>query len=1183
MDEDNNDIPRVTRARTRRLSTLDLDSRPLTPLLVDATVERASPRPLRRTRLNSATMDIRTPTRSTRLSVARGETPEPSTPVGLSAAKRANRTPAKSARKQLSLKEEDWVEVQMNVVTEVVEADVADSTRNTPSDVDGRRVTRSMSKTPPAAGRSTNNTPQQSDINISEEKKEKQTKEVIEDVDTQQAVHQEKLPQYGSDECYIQGTLSSSESNQNSGNTPNLKLQIKVKNIQMEDSLTGCKTATKIEGGAPHMNFSNAKESITVNTEDIKEITKPNVDTVKLYQAVTDVSVDQLVLPSPSQKNTDTNVDDVFHDYSIEKEQSFSKKKVVFHDRHATESAAKPKYPKTPARISTPPTDIYNLASESKKDISINSETPIKAIILKNRNSSTPLAKPESPLSMKDDSNKSKPNAPPRQIDMIKPRSPLATVTVDVMIDKKKLSSLLSEDESEEDFKKGEDADDHEDEDVDQQGVCEFVDNEVEVVDNYQSGDSISSSERREIEENEIPHDGESVGSQDTIYECSEDSSDKKLSFIVSDNEVDNNDNIAALCFSSASDHESDNSYDQITKKRRRIIVHNSDSDQEGAQEESTFTGKNKKELSKCKSTDNSINSSQLILNRTTEKSSENDRKVDLNITGSIDTTEDVLQLDDLQEGDERSSSVDDNDEVHDLEKSCHFSGISVCEVLNSSDEKKEVDRDNVAAGVEPLKHIPIKSEFSLEENNRSIMVEIDLSEVKSQESISEQPIEKTLKLANNDKTKALEQNSIHEDKDSIPEPGDKKKPICKSTAFHNKPNQEDAALLSGLSSCDLSHLQPMFNPLQKSRRQTLYIQGLQMTGSELKPKLKRRSEQLNSDVQPSQSFIETLAEEKGQQSKRKRMSKSFCGAPDELNTSAIKEIQSKKPKKMNDELSANDTVTKVAQPGESDREKVVSPSVTAKIEQLILEGVKPKRQSEPSKDSGYYLQYCDEIIQAANKAKLEQKKQQLAAGKKLKRGQNSTITLVAATTNSEPNQAPKAKKTIKRLQAGQHAVKHAMHLLVPDTVSNETLARKLSPQPDVSNITKVKKPILRKRPKVAKASPTKSSDEENHHAIKRIKTSAGYVLMFKDVKDEIELIKTRSGIVRVEPCTPTQKYFKELPSTPHSRSGFQEVPDTPKGLKTQLESGGRNNEGRNPAQESALRFKREMFSRNLK
>jgi len=146
-------------------------------LWFSASIGTASPRAARRTRLNSSTVDVRTPTRTRRASLARGETPEPITP---SSVKRTARTPAKatrSVRQQLTLTEEaEEVEAKPEIPSPSPSPVPKGGKRErkasaTPSPVPGRtrtgtptllsgekRVTRSMSQTPPMA--SSNSSPQ---------------------------------------------------------------------------------------------------------------------------------------------------------------------------------------------------------------------------------------------------------------------------------------------------------------------------------------------------------------------------------------------------------------------------------------------------------------------------------------------------------------------------------------------------------------------------------------------------------------------------------------------------------------------------------------------------------------------------------------------------------------------------------------------------------------------------------------------------------------------------------------------------------------------------------------------------------------------------------------------------------------------------------------------------------------
>lgn len=129
-------------------------------------------------------------------------------------------------------------------------------------------------------------------------------------------------------------------------------------------------------------------------------------------------------------------------------------------------------------------------------------------------------------------------------------RDNIDTSVEHVKPNKKKKSIIFSSEDEGEDVEKEQD-DKYDDDD----GECElapgeksykrkhdFHDDEAMEVDDYESGDSMDSEERKEIEENEIPVDGESIGSNTTDdeheeYVDEEEDSDNADSFIVSDNE----------------------------------------------------------------------------------------------------------------------------------------------------------------------------------------------------------------------------------------------------------------------------------------------------------------------------------------------------------------------------------------------------------------------------------------------------------------------------------------------------------------------------------------------------------------------------------------------------------------------------------------------------------------------
>ncbi|XP_064536416.1 protein slender lobes-like [Drosophila montana] len=1187
MDDDNNDAPRVTRARTRRLSVLDTDTRPLTPIL-DVTADRASPRPMRRTRLNSATIDLRTPTRATRLSVARGETPEPATPtLTLSSVKRGTRTPAKSVRKQLPLpevvNEEDSntkVQVQtkaerdndkMNVVAEESEAAVVDNRPlqtqfGTPPDE--RRVTRSMSKTPPVIGRTVNNTPHQEfDMKNSPEEKQNQTKQSIEiateivdsPVEAQQSMH--------SDEGVTKESVTTTKVGDRSTVMATPKVKVKVKDILIGNQEDMSKVDNEINVSNVGVVKNNDADGIIAKPiEDKQEIKKSADITDKPFTTDGDISMNQLDVP-PESDDTGTHAhvtEDVrlpdltpnIKTRLVEQKQSEPMKSVGFNSNSQVDEPNKQKYPKTPARVSTPAGDIYSLADrKAKGEVRDKGETPLKPLILKGRSSSTPLAKLEPLLSQANAS--SEPNPPPPQIDMIKPLSALEDKEMNVKTAKEKPTRrLVSEDEDEEE-------DEYED-----RSVCEFFANEVEVVNNYQSGDSMDSSVRHEIEENEIPHDGESVGSQDTIDDHSDDSADEKMSFIVSDNEDDDN-NIESLCFSSGSEEEADFE----PKKRRRIIVHDSSGDEDPEEN---------KEIKKNYASEEE---------NPTEKSVQMDKNERyMNREAGQLAVEQTDKLSTCEISPELKPNNSDP-----LNKTAPELGMNLDE---------EFQKDAVLAVEEVVSSCNESEEQEAKQNtSKSIYEVLDSGEESSEneEYACDKPTPDDHETTTEDEKSNSNENLANFDESPIvkeenPISGEEKQevvvksvaPTSESSTFHAKQKrEEEAALPDELSSC-LSHLRQMFNPLQKSRRQTLYVQDPHKAVKEPKPKLKRRSEQLNSDVNPSQSFIETLAEEKIQRMKRKRMSKSFCGAVDGLDTSVLTEMQNKKAK--NCESAASDNEMDVVVEAVKEELPTPAPMSEAKAnDELSVEKVvQPKSRND-------YIEYCDTLIRAANEAKLEEKKQRIAAGKKQKsRLYDATLptcvadsanaaSVVAAATKSVSDKPTKIKKNVKRLQATKQAIKRAMQLLAPDAANKEpqSLARKLSPQPDInakSVKSKHQTKTNKKKPTAIQVSPVKSSDEENHHIPKRIKTSAGYVtVMSKKERKRIETFKTSSSIVEVEPCTPTQKYFKEVLASPKPRHGFKEMPATPKTSKKKSTS------VRNPATEAALRFKREIFGRSYK
>ncbi|KAH8383705.1 hypothetical protein KR009_010138 [Drosophila setifemur] len=1333
----------VTRARTRRLSILDTDSRPGTPQL-DTAAERgtASPRPTRRTRLNSTTLDGRsTPNRSTRASMARGETPEPITP--LSNVKRTARTPAKatkSVKKQLTLQEETAEEIEVKEVDEPKKS----KANQTPSAE--KRVTRSMSQTPPGVSRSNNNTPQP-DLNVSAEDKQKVLVEVqknesrvkekpqsptpsklmvrlekltnvnntpekesekdqplivAEDIKVEKITPLKKVEESKASPEVLDSIPDSPEAekkadqilNSSIKTSPevldsipdspeaekkadqNLNSSIKTSpevldlipdspeaekkadkilnssiktgsptksveeirespelNKKPEETLKSSETPKKSEDlgssktnqeleiqeqapplktGSPKKNDS-FEEAVFLDAEDspanpkiaspVKEVEtqaqhdqsetviinevdsspeRPKIEEfvfapgrishldepepMDVDEPMTDDEdeVELIISRSPLAKITDDlrlkDLTPGIKSRVIGSPQAKQKKTVGFKGDSDDTEVDKLRFPKTPGRDKMP----------LNRTLTAKPETPLNTALMKGRNSSTPIIKVhESDLSI----SEVELHPAPLKIDSIRSLEELEPKKQDEIVEpakatpKKifKVKDLESEEDSEEDSR------------------CDFVNDEVEEADeNYQSGDSMDSSERREIEENKIPSEGESLGSQDTDEHTDEEQEDD-LDFIVSDADEEEED-VEPLCFSTNEEDEESLEADVKTKrskKRRRIVVVESSEDEQQLEDQDQEVQKSKlKSQSNCSSDASKLSEAAQLLNASEDKSLISETEL------------------------ERSRQV----ALSELNQSERFNKTA-SRLDPGFLEVESTDPEDEQEGVELVQEdrAPKKSHSK---GNRSVHEVVDSDEV---------------------------QEPVADEADEKDEPATKKP----------SKSADEEAVLAELASSDLRHLETMFNPLQKSRRQSLYMPSPELGGKE--PKLRRRSDRIQApgDFCPSQSFVEMVAERKRQRNKRKRLSKSLSGAPEDLEELGMhherKRLKSAhddstEPLEENSDSAVvdeenNATNDDASEAGATDGElsegevpnKTSVEKKSPKISQTELHSEESVESNEPPstslestkskekpvtankqqlpvkkyKSTEFYEKYCETILQAANEAMLKQKKQQVSSGKKQNKQKRTvpeagskSVPIVAQASatpaptevrEAAPKPVPVPKKDVKRLQAARQAIGHAVNLLAPGSVAGKeprSLARKLSPQPPVQAKKAVKKQKPAKIP-----SPVKSSDEENHgRKVNRIRTNAGYVTVSEEsprTTPTFELINTRSGVVRVEPSTPKQKYFRELPATPKNLHGFREESNpsghVKKKAKQQANKAAESARS-NPALQSALRFKEQVF-----
>ncbi|XP_043654542.1 protein slender lobes [Drosophila teissieri] len=1430
MDDntENNDGKRVTRARTRRLSLLETDSRPSTPQLLDTAAERgtASPRATRRTRLNSSTLDVRTPTRTRRASLARGETPEPTTP---SSVKRTARTPAKntrSVRQQLTLTEEpEENEVKQEMPSpspspvpkeskgkaqRKPSASPSPRRTATPTQLsDEKRVTRSMSQTPPMATRSSSNTPR--DLNHSpkveqkapdaesakskisnkgtpkvavrleklpmdkvggkkvemakqlilpdehkdNEAVEEQNKSVIASPTQAPETHQSTQPANDTGKqsflktfttlSKIQGLSKALHTDDSADTTTKSTPTATPKKIEenMDDVFETDQKAPRVESPKVERKIETPQEAHPAATPEIKENDEPigidnenetktqspqkieppkieskvetqqlidapqmekksatpkRVSTVELVdtspekdeslefmdaedslvevepqndkpveepeqQEFLDLDDDAPVFPSetPTDKENVKDSEEAPQDDSMDGEKQShinitevvylpdltpgiksrvvgspaveQKKTVGFNNDTDDIEVEKTRFPKTPGREKVPVCRI----------LTPKPETPLKLALQKGRNSSTPILKDqERGLSI----SKVELHPAPAQIDAIKSFDELESKNVeDEMVEQSHMSQQKSENKIlarlesseeevtyEDDEGEGENEEEHEED----KPTSEFVDLEAEDAgEDYESGDSMDSSTRREMEENEIPIDGESVGSKDT-EESAPEESEGDDSFIVSDNEEE--EDLGQLCYSSDEDElEEAEIPEKSSGKRRRIVLASSSEEEHSREDHDTDSSKNKtekpKNQSNCSSNASKLSEAAQLLNASEEKSSisetelERSRQValsELNKSERFNKTETRLDISVM----EVDSS--DHDEQESAQKGGAKSNRSLYEIVDSDEgEEQEHDETDPAENRNPpeiKKSTSFMAQKPVAKGNKSVYEIMDSDEGDEPKEADENEQSDEDKQAKNEES----------DKD---EPAESESPptIKKSTISI----ADEEALLAELASSDLRHLEKMFNPLQKSRRQSLYVPSPELAAKE--PKLRRRSERVHaaSDFCPSQSFVDMVAEKKRQKNKRKRLSKSLSGAPEDLEEM---EVQHERKRLKSSHGASTDSLEEdneneimaVAEEDHSDREisegevpnketadsshekptaeESPTKEETVAIDELPLE--EPKTSCEPqtseenpkvvitSKPKGvapakmektaeYYLAYCHNILEAANEAKLKEKKEHLASGAKQKKpkrlaAQAPSKPLVTMASESETistrlsKQPPPLKKDVKRLQAARQAVSHAVNLLAPPKATDaepRTLSRKLSPQPPVVDKKSAKQKKKEKKQKPQEASPLKSSDEENHGH--RIRTNAGYVTVVDEPPKKvpkIELIKTSSGMVRVEPCTPKQKYFRELPPTPKMH-GFREEPGT-SGLSRKRAKHQAPKIEHNSAKQAALRFKEQIFAR---
>lgn len=584
----------------------------------------------------------------------------------------------------------------------------------------------------------------------------------------------------------------------------------------------------------------------------------------------------------------------------------------------------------------------------------------------------------------------------------------------------------------------------------------DFHDDEAMEVDGYESGDSMDSEERREIEENEIPVDGESIGSHTTEDEndesVEEEESDNADSFIVSDNEEvleqsDSNEEDDLL-----DGEEEHNDHNRKKKKTYKRLQRPADSSSSEDEEEEKEKVEQHEEVKSAEGDSN--NDKQLEFPKESPISQPEDKKAkeiksDLesfnksneNMLDTSKLSDSALRLqctaesesedEDVNTANEEIMNISRKEILRKLNQSDRFnksvrdlnpevdtsSPADNCE--NDSNEKETADDQDEEEGEEEHS-TTTSSEDSVHNSKSNIRRKQSESHLGEVSVTSESDGDKenqhhslrlpqkhklletglSVSFGNYKKPKSITKGRQEWQRsftiDVSVKDGDLKTEITDIKQSEGIPTSSDTSTTSnderenvGLQSEDINYLEnirhmplPLGNPLIRTRRQSLALPtnpDMEICSSShgasgiTGKKLKRKSLGVlsNSEFNPSQSFIDSIELQKSelvrQMGKRKRLSKSFCGAAESLDSSII-DIDVRHLHKRSKLLSENS----MAESHHDSMENMNTSKISTKHSSTPHQ--KKLNENDSNNNIQHILNRCDEILEAANRAKLEAK-----------------------------------------------------------------------------------------------------------------------------------------------------------------------------------------------------------------
>ncbi|XP_073817545.1 slender lobes [Musca autumnalis] len=826
------------------------------------------------------------------------------------------------------------------------------------------------------------------------------------------------------------------------------------------------------------------------------------------------------------------------------------------------------------------------------------------------------------------------------------------------------------------------DEDEEEDNEAPYRRKHSFHDDEAMVVDDYESGDSMDSEERREMLENEIPVDGESIGSHTTDEEDNGDAEEESEndSFIVSDDEEEDGGGLHEPEDSDAntdSDDEGEEDEEELevhakeSKKRdkkktyKRIQRPTDDSSSDDEEEEEQAQGEKQEKLNKkdientTKDNEedvdkNSLNNSKLSdsalrLQCNDDESSSSDHDVDINksrkeilrkLNRSDRFNKSVRDLDPDVEAspevdktaeedvshDKQQSSEEDEERQKENSQVSNKKRLEAEEEEENEEEEDDSEAENAQGKNESIHGIRVTSEeeddgeednddedTNADDNDEEMADEGDNDDSEIDNEDKENESNKKSSATNKAKhhNRGLSLSFGHfkpQKKDSLQKRvlqrsftigvrisgGEvdtaviEAKPCAEESNASTNPssssgNEEETDDTTGgvLSTEDIRYLEnfqhmPLGNPLVRTRRQSLALPinpELELCNSSLginmpakKPKRKSLAVLSSNEFNPSQSFVHSLElrkAESNQSTKRKRLSKSFCATSEGLDASIIdldvRHLHKRSKLALDSSLLVDSLENLSSSKANSSKVKHSS----TPHEKKKKTGGEAAEKSDTSIKR--ILNRCDEILEAANRAKLEAKlnykKSKVRMPKKNKKKTKQRVSSSSPESKHEKPErifAPlsrdfKRKDKVKRAAAVARALRASANIIIGKPI--QVVEEDDSQEENNNNNCK---PIMKTENIKGKSKKLKKAPHDDEHLqFRNYTTSAGNVvetLRTPEKKKKPKVIHLPTGKVCVEPLTPTKRTivtcngmeFHESPATPYGFNIEFSALDTP-------------------------------------